>query len=163
MERRHFQKAEEIAGIVAAPGKSPSEQKHCGGIRVAGQRINPPAAEAANAALAREGKYVQGSSKDTPQRLSLERGKDSHSRTMWMDEYVKAGGEVNEVCGDRVAAFNPDPVIAQVTDQIFFSRHPELASDSLDFSCETGHLRQEWMDVYVQYGGAVSIVCSSTR
>ncbi|MBP1097525.1 hypothetical protein [Bradyrhizobium diazoefficiens] len=83
-----------------------------------------------------------------------------HLRMQWFDEYVKNGGAFVEVCEERFAPFDPDPVIAQVADQIFFKRHPELKSHPLSLRHDDHDLRSEWMDLYVEFGGRIAEICS---
>lgn len=81
-------------------------------------------------------------------------------RTQWFDEYVLNGGTFVEVCDERFAPFRPDPIVAQVADHVFHSRHPELKSRPLSLSHDDRDLRTEWMDLYVEFGGRVAEICS---
>jgi hypothetical protein len=165
MDRRKFLKAGTTAGIVAAIGSSAlaevaaSPRVPCVGIRVAGQAPNSSAVEAANASLGRAAS-MEASTEGVPKWLSLQTRHEADLRALWMNEYVKAGGQVQEICGDRVATVKSDPVISQITDRVFYARHPELQNTTLSFACPKGALRQEWMDIYVQYGGSVRTICS---
>lgn len=84
-------------------------------------------------------------------------------RQQWMDQYVKAGGKVSEVCGERVGALVTDPVAAQIADSVFFSKRPKLRQRKLTLSHKDRDLRSEWMDLYVEYGGPVVVVCDPDR
>jgi hypothetical protein len=85
------------------------------------------------------------------------------ARTVWFDVYAANGGEFFEICGERVAPLVADPVVAQVADQVFFARHPELKGKRLEFHHEDGSARAEWMDLYVEYGGRFAEICGPER
>jgi hypothetical protein len=85
------------------------------------------------------------------------------ARKVWMDQYVKAGGEVVEICGERVAPPVADPTIAQIVDRVFCSRHPELGGRELSLGAEDKSLRTEWMDLYEEFGGRTAKICEPER
>jgi hypothetical protein len=85
------------------------------------------------------------------------------ARKVWMDEYVRHGGDHFNICGERVATLRSDHVVAQVADRVFFARHPELKSRWLNFDHADGSLRSEWMDLYVEYGGRVTEICTDHK
>lgn len=130
-------------------------------MRLAIQVPSPLAALKADAAFERD-ESVQRLIGDQPMRAKIgcEFG---GARTVWMDEYVRQGGEHFEICGERIAPLKSDHVVAQVADRVFFARHPELKSRWLNLGEADGQLRSEWMDLYVEYGGRVTEICSNDK
>ena len=127
-----------------------------GRLRVAQQKVD-------QAAAARADREFQGAKElaiksEGTGRLSV-RCADNALRTHWMDAYVAAGGHTQELCEERVASFHADATIAQITDKVFASRHPEFDKRKLTLKHEDRDLRTEWMDLYVEYGGLVSVIC----
>jgi hypothetical protein len=127
-------------------------------IRLATQSVSLKAAEAADRALS-QSDIARKLLADLPARAAMSCG-FAEVRTEWFKHYVEAGGAHVEVCDTHVAPFSPDPMVAQVADQVFLKRHPELKDRKLSLDCEQGELRSEWMDLYVEYGGRVSTVCA---
>lgn len=95
-------------------------------------------------------------------KISLRCG-DGTLRSRWMDLYVEHGGVVNEVCGERIGPLAADTVVAQIADQLFYANNPRLRGRKLTLSHKDRSLRSEWMDLYVQYGGAVVVVCDPDK
>jgi hypothetical protein len=81
-------------------------------------------------------------------------------RSQWMDTYEQLGGEVHVLCGERVAPLRADHTIAQLADRVFASRHGDRR---LTLDNEDRELRTEWMDLYVEFGGRITILCDPER
>jgi hypothetical protein len=84
---------------------------------------------------------------------------DGDLRRKWLDLYAKNNGTVVKLCNERVAPLISDPVIAQIADKAFYARYPKKAGRGLSLTVKDRSLRSEWMDLYVEYGGRVSVVC----
>ena len=127
-------------------------------MRLVSQVPSPLAARKADLAFELNA-GVKGLVGDQPMRAKMgcEYG---DARKFWMDEYIRHGGKYLELCGERVAPLECDHLIAQVADRVFFARHPELKSRWLNFEHADAALRSEWMDLYVEYGGRITDICT---
>ncbi|WP_282045869.1 hypothetical protein [Roseibium album] len=126
-------------------------------MRLATQSVSLKASEAADHAVS-QSDIAKKIFADKPARAPMSCD-FAAVRSQWFKHYAEAGGAYVEVCGENVAPFSPDPVVAQVADQVFFKRHPELKDRKLSLECTEGDFRVEWMDLYVEYGGRVTTVC----
>jgi hypothetical protein len=126
-------------------------------MRLAFHHVNSEAARKADKQFAVSARSL---AKGKPGPLSIRMTCDAAPlRKLWLEHYVKAGGEVVEVCGERVAPLVAEPTIAQIADRVFYSRHHELGGRELTLDDADKQLRVEWMDLYEEYGGRVAKVC----